>query len=85
MDDWLITPLVALLAIALSALIRFLEKKSRPQRDTYITFFVGFVALFSILVFTQAHQSWLLGMLIGMGVSYAWFFHRNARTERERA
>lgn len=81
MLEWLAMPFVALVLIAMSALIHRFETGRHPRANTYVyvVAITGFLlAVTPLALFPHDREPTLLGALVGMGVSNAFFFHRNS-------
>lgn len=77
---WLVTPLAAVVIIAGCAVIARMERAGRSNASVTAVALGMFLVLVGVLVSTQDELvAWMTGVLVGIGIGYAFFFHRNAR------
>lgn len=76
--EWFLVPLVAVTLILGAALMARLERRGVATAviSAVVAVMLGLV-LTLLLLFPDALTAWLIGVLVGVGVSYSWFLHRN--------
>ena len=80
MAPWAVTPVVAAVAILGFGAVARLERTGKSRSVITAVTFVLFLILMALLLLSQNNiLEWTIGLLIGVGVGYSVFFHRNAR------
>jgi len=80
MAPWAVTPAVAAVALLGFAAVARLERTGKSRSTITAVVFVLFLALMALLLLSQHNiLEWTIGLLVGVGVGYSVFFHRNAR------
>ncbi len=80
MAPWAVTPVVAAVAILGFAAVARLERTGKSRSVITAVVLALFLALVALLLLSQNNiLEWTIGLLVGVGVGYSVFFHRNAR------